>query len=314
MKTTRNALRLGSRTATPVHHWELLEPMEARTLLTATLSFAAAAGTPPALLGGSNTTLPPTTIVTPIGLTIAATVGVPFTGDVGLIKGLTGVQLTQLKAFINWGDTPTAVTPGSTATSGASITSGTPGTVYFDTAGVLHVAGTHTYMNTGRFPVTVTVIQNPPAGSLQPSRLYRIYSSAVVTSQTTGVVITPTVNQSFTGIVGNFKYVLPPVANPVGTTLVAFINWGDGNAISKGTITLNTDGSYSVIGTHTYTAVSTFHITITVFEQYPWPTPLPVGTTATNGPLPSTLVPPQRLIAVINSTAIVLPGTITPTV
>lgn len=335
MKTTRDLTHCGSRNAGRARHWDLLEPMEGRLLLsTVAPAILSAVGTPPGVLlgtgtGGNVITPPPISPVVPVGLTIAATVGVPFDGDVGLIKGLTGVAVSQLSATINWGDSPIAVTPGSTAVTTITGTpptgnTGTPASkIYFDSAGVLHIAGIHTYLKAGQFPVTINVIQSPPAGSLGPTRLYRIYSNAVVTEKTTGVVITPTVNQSFTGVVGNFTYVLPPVAtpavNPVATTLVAFINWGDGTLVSKGTITQTASGNYSVTGTHTYTAVSTFKITISVFAQSPWlpPFPIPVGgntsstTTDPSGPLPSTLCPPTRLIALIYSTANVQPAVTT---
>ncbi len=46
-------------------------------------------------------------------------------------------------------------------------------------------------------------------------------------------------------------------------TLSATINWGDGSS-SAGTVSLNTDGSYSVTGSHTYAEEGSFDLTVQV--------------------------------------------------
>jgi hypothetical protein len=265
--------------------------------------------TQPPTTGGVIVAPPPTTQVTSVGLTIAAVAGATFSGDVGLLKGLSGTSLQLLTATINWGDSP-AVPVAPVATNATGITTTSPAKLYFDAAGVLHVAGTHTYARAGTYPISISVIQNPPAGTAQPSRLYKISSSAVVGAKADAIVIKPTINQPFTGIVGKFNFNLPPATSTMKPTLLASINWGDGSAASAGTITKNTDGSYSVTGTHTYIALSTFHIAVTVYEQFLPVGPTPVPLTGTNAAQPVPVPSVVLLVAQISSTAIVQPGTV----
>ncbi len=298
MRASRGVTRRGLRAV------RLMEPLEERQLLSVStvVGGAAGAGVPVAAVTSTAGT------VTTIPLTITATVGAPFAGDVGEISGLSPGLLPRLKAFINWGDGPVAV---------SATTMLSQGVVYFDNAGLLHVRGTHTYETTGQFAVTVSVIQSPPAGSLSLTALYTIHSTAVVTGNSAGgVTINETAKVPFTAIVGKFNVPPSPLANPVQVVLKAVINWGDGTS-SMGTILATpTTGpgvpayNYVVDGTHTYATAGTYAITVTVYEQYPLlpgPTPLP---------LPVSPVSPLWIlwIAKIDSTAIVTtataPGTV----
>jgi hypothetical protein len=222
-------------------------------------------------------------------------VGVPFSGDVGELQGLAPSTLPRLKATINWGDS-TAVTPGQ---------------LYFDGAGLLHVSWTHTYAASGTDVVTVSVVLNPPPGTTIPSILYTIKSQAVVTQNSAGgVTITPTVGQSFTGVVGTFSlpYALPltgagtaagGITTPGNLKLTAIISWGD-HTSSVGVVEPNAVGGYGVLGTHTYSAVGKFRIVVTVFGQYPF---VPLARTT---PIPPAPVPPFILLVDrIYSTAVV---------
>jgi hypothetical protein len=247
---------------------------------------------------------PVTCPVTPIGVTIHAVAGVQFAGDVGLLKGLSPIvspmvmtvggpgpaMWPALTATINWGDnTPV-----------------TQGQVVFDSLSIVQVQGTHTYGGAGKFAVTVDVVQDPPAGSLAPSRLYVINSTADVTQNSVGgVTITPTVNQPFTGTVGTFvDSSASPLAgglSPIAKTFRAAIDWGDGQiTIAQVVQDPTVAGQYDVIGTHTYTTVATFHIKIMVTEVLappvtPGPTPLGGATGL------------SFLFTTIDSTAIVQP-------
>jgi hypothetical protein len=271
-----------------------MEPLESRHLL----SGAVLAGVilPPSVLHVAATTSTVTSVV-PIPVTIQAVVGAAFTGDVGKISGLSPTLLPRLKAFINWGD----------STSATSLPPSS-GTIYFDATGILHVRGTHTYQQAGTFPVTVSVILNPLTGSLQPSILYTINSKAVVIANSLGgVTLNETANVTFTAIVGYFNLPPNPIASAVQPVLKALINWGDGTT-SLGTILAlpttvgTTTFAYAVQGTHTYANSGTFPIAVTVFELYsglPGPTPL------LSSPIAAEWI---RLIARINSMAIVAPG------
>lgn len=255
-----------------------LETLESRTLLTATL---------PSLIGvvapipGPVTTAPLAPVTT-VPVTIQAVAGAAFVGDVGMIRGLTPATLPLLKATINWGDSTPA----------------TAGVLSFDSAGVLHVQGQHTYAKAGAFPLTVSVIQNPPPGSMAPSKLYVINSKAQVSQNSVGgVTIHSVPNQPFSGVVGTFTFAL---ASPVNYVLNAVINWGDGQS-SVGKIVVTTTGAYSVLGTHTYAAVGTYRINIVVTARPPaGPTPTPTAT-------PTLVI----MVANILSTAIV--SSLTPT-
>ncbi|MFI5379248.1 MAG: hypothetical protein ACHRHE_08125 [Tepidisphaerales bacterium] len=304
MKSALGVARLRSRHLSRSVRPELLERLEGRTLLsgiTPTPVLPPVVPVPPPG-GGVVVTPPVVNQVMPVGFALAGLTGTAFSGDVGLLKGLSGVPLSRLTAMINWGDS-FAVTPTGAAT-GA-----TPGRLYFDAAGVLHVAGTHTYAKAGTYPIIISVVQNPPPGSMAPSRLFRIVSSAAITDKATAIVVTPTIGQPFTGVVGKFNYILPPLAASLRSLLVATINWGDGSPASAGSIARNTDGSYSVIGTHTYNSLSTFHVAVTVYEQVlpVSPTPIPLaGTKLVPVPTPAWV----RLITQISSTAIVQPGVV----
>jgi hypothetical protein len=83
-----------------------------------------------------------------------------------------------------------------------------------------------------------------------------------------------------------------PVANPVAPVLSAQIQWGDGGT-SAGKLVLNTDGTYSVVGAHTYTAVGTYRIIVLVTETTPIASPAGVS----GGPI--------LLLDTIYSTAVV---------
>jgi hypothetical protein len=181
--------------------------------------------------------------------------------------------------------------------------------VYFDSTGLLHVSGTHTYPLAGNYPVTVSVIESPPAGSLQPTILYTINSKAVVTgiaNSPGGVTIHEAAKVPFTAIVGYFNVPPSPTASPVAPVIQALINWGDGTT-SMGTIVRQTSSTtaanayaYAVQGTHTYATAATFGIVVTVYEASPLPGPTPLQGGSTTDPLW------VLLIAQINSTAIVL--------
>ena len=258
-----------------------MESLENRTLLSAVSVMPAVAAI--SSEGGTTIVAPtPVNTVTTIPVKIQAVAGVAYSGDVGMIKGLSAAWLPRLSATIQWGD-GTTVAP-------------QKATLVFDSAGVLHVQGAHTYAKAGTFAVTVSVVLAPPAGTTTPTQLYTINSSATVTQNSQGgVTIFPLLKQPFTGVVGTFTFASPvanPVANPVAPVLSAQIQWGDGGT-SAGKLVLNTDGTYSVVGAHTYTAVGTYRIIVLVTETTPIASPAGVS----GGPI--------LLLDTIYSTAVV---------
>ncbi len=266
-----------------------MESLENRTLLSAipVLPVPVAVSS-----GGGTVVVPPTpptpiTTVTTIPVKIQAVMGIAYSGDVGMITGLSPALLPRLSATVQWGDN-TTVAP-------------QKATLVFDSAGVLHVQGVHTYAKAGTFAVTVNVILAPPAGSLSLTQLYTINSTAIVTQNSQGgVTIYPPLKQPFAAVVGTFTFA-SPVASPLSPSLSAQIQWGDGGA-STGQVVRNTDGTYSVIGAHTYNAVGTYRIIVLVTEQTPITAPAGVS----GGPI--------LLLDTIYSTAIVQAVATLPTV
>jgi hypothetical protein len=242
--------------------------------------------------GGTTIVAPtptPITTVTTIPVKIQAVVGIPYSGDVGQIKGLSPSLLSRLHATVQWGDNPSDPLDKIVLS--------------FDSTGILHVQDTHAYAKVGTYAVTVNVYLDPPAGSLAPTQLFTINSTATVTQNSLGgVTIYPPLNQPFTGVVGTFTYASPiatpaatPISNPVAPVFVAQISWGDGTA-SVGKVVLNTaTGTCSVVGTHTYDAVGTYRMVIVVTSS---PVAVPVATV-----LP--ILPIAPVLTTIYSTAIV---------
>jgi len=109
------------------------------------------------------------------------------------------------------------------------------------------------------------------------------------------VVIHPVVGQPFSGTVGTLT--TPIHLTMLGTLyqVKTIIIWGDGTA-SAGTIVANQSGGYNIVGTHTYRVSGSFNIHIAVA----------IGPTTQPGVFPRPLLP-DRLIAVIDSTADVTP-------
>jgi hypothetical protein len=68
--------------------------------------------------------------------------------------------------------------------------------------------------------------------------------------------ISATAGQSFSGVVAT-------VTDPAGGGLLAMIAWGDGQT-SAGTVSANSDGTFSVRGTHTYAQPGSYAVMVTV--------------------------------------------------
>lgn len=255
-----------------------MECLENRMLLSVAPLLPAAVAS---ATGGTTIVAPtPITTVTTIPVKIQALVGIPYSGDVGQIKGLSPATLPRLHATVQWGDNP------STPLDKIVLS--------FDSTGILHVQDTHAYGKAGTYAVTVNVYLDPPTGSMAPTQLFTINSTATVTQNSQGgVTIYPPLKLPFTAVVGTFTY-SSPVANPVAPVFVAQVQWGDGGA-SVGKVVRNTDGTYSVVGAHTYSTVGTYRIVIVVTAS---PVAIPVASV-----LP--ILPIAPVLTTIYSTAIV---------
>ena len=145
------------------------------------------------------------------------------------------------------------------------------------------VYSSNVYAKPGAYPVNV-VVTGSNNSFAQGSTTATVSDAPLSTSP---VTISTLIQTPFSGVVAYFQ-----TNNSYATSgdFKAFINWGDGATSSPGTISSNGFDSFSVVGQHTYTAVGTLPITVTIFS--------PGGQTN-----------------VVNSTAIVtaLPVTVYPT-
>jgi hypothetical protein len=171
---------------------------------------------------------------------ITAFAGTAFSGQVA-----TGTYSGQgsLSATINWGDGSGAV----------------PATVTITSPGNFTVSGSHTYANTGSFPLTV-VVTNTITGT-------GFTSSATATSSSTAtVVVGPSVTaQNITAFAGTaFSGQVATGTYSGQGSLSATINWGDGSGAVPATVTITSPGNFTVSGTHTYANTGSFPLTVTV--------------------------------------------------
>jgi hypothetical protein len=211
-----------------------------------------------ALAGSLVVTVPP--LSAPEATTINGTIATFTDSD-------TSEPASNFSAVIDWGD-------------GTPLTAGT----IAGGSGAFTVSGSHMYadeLNPGTITVTVTDTVNP--GSATGTGAATISEADVLTP--TGSTFSATMGVPFSGTVATFTDTY--TAN-VPSDFTATINWGDGPAVTAGTVT-GGGGFFSVSGTHTYTFPGHFVPTVTISEDAP-------GTaTATAFPTASVL-PPAGLL------------------
>ena len=168
-------------------------------------------------VGGSTATATSTATVadaplTATALPISATEGAPITATVATFTDANpNAAVGDFTATINWGD-------GTTST----------GTIT-EQNGVFSVAGTHTYAEEGKDPISVTITD--VGGSTATATSTATVADAALTA--TALPISATEGAPITATVATFTDANPNAA--VGD-FTATINWGDGTT-STGTIT-----------------------------------------------------------------------------
>jgi hypothetical protein len=202
--------------------------------------------------GGASAT--DSTPVTVAGLSVVTitqlTAPTPFEGiSSGTVSVATFTDSDQslgagdFTASVDWGDGTTE-----------------PGTVIANGDGTFRVEDSHTYAEEG--PVTFSV-------SVTDS-----HNSIGTESTTAGAVDAPlhlpgvSPPSAFVGMpTGQVTLATFTDTNPGGTVsdFSASVDWGDGTT-DMGTIVSNADGSFSVLGNHTYTSMSTFTLAVTVTD------------------------------------------------
>ncbi len=162
------------------------------------------------------------------GVNVSAVEGQPFTGLVATFTDANPrAPISDFTAVIAWGDATTSA-----------------GVIGVNPTGGFTISGSHVYAEEGTYPITVTI--KDVGGSLATA----ISVAAVVDAPLTASPVTLRVSEerAFTAVVATFVD-----ANPLApvSDFTAMIDWGDGTR-SAGAIVANTDGSFSVVGTHTY--------------------------------------------------------------
>ncbi len=250
--------------------------------------------------GGQSATIldPPTTIAPATPVTINRTDLALTPTPVTLANGTVGTPLnnvvvgtftdtdpfgvaTDFTATINWGD--------GTAT--------TTGQIQPDSAlagNSFEVLGSHLYVVSGAFPITVTVQDNGSSGTQTINGVpttftdtggqsttisdpaITIVPATPVTTTRTDLPLTPTPVTLAGGTVGT------PLTNTlVGTftdsdpfgkagDFTATINWGDGTPSSTGVVQADSalsGNGFEVLGTHLYVVSGNFAITVTVLDN-----------------------------------------------
>jgi hypothetical protein len=156
-----------------------------------------------------------------------------------LNAGSAGVGLT---AGINWGDDQTSA-----------------GTINVVSGGGFNVTGSHTWTAAGSYPVGITISDVDGDQEL-------LYSTVTVASPLSLFASTVFATQgvAFSGTVAEFAS-QDPLA--VAGNFSAQVVWGDGQT-SAGTISANSDGSFSVSATHTYAAAGAPTVIVTVSDSH----------------------------------------------
>jgi hypothetical protein len=226
--------------------------------ITGTNSYVAAGTDPVSIVvtgpGSSTTTIQSKAIIADAALSstsvaINPVLGNPFNGVVAAFTETNpSASAGQFTAIINWGDGTTTTGAVSSSTSGSS-------------GATFNVAGSHTYLAPGSYPVTVTITDTN--GGATATQLNTTVSPLMPTNGTT---VNPTAETAFTGIIGSF--VDTDTKNAATTSFTAVITWGDGHtstaSTAAGTIQLSGTNQFLISGTNTYATAGNYPIGIVV--------------------------------------------------
>jgi hypothetical protein len=160
----------------------------------------------------------------------------------------------DFSATINWGD-------------GTSIVTGN-GTVVTDPHGGFDVQGSHTYANSGFFPVSVTITHTAnPADKVTATANTTASVSSGSFSGVTGVPVSGTegTTLSTTGGVEVASFDFGSDNSESTTNFTASINWGDGN-VTTGTVGGggNSSTPFTVTGSNTYAEAGDHPVQVTI--------------------------------------------------
>jgi hypothetical protein len=201
-----------------------------------------------------------------------------------------GNPAVDYKASIDWGD-------------GTAIDT-TTATFTKDGGGVIHVSGTHSYLEEGKYRavITITDTDGPTGSTTVPRSSVAVANTVTVADAPLAVAPgSPTAIAATEGqplsqiIIAKFSDTDPNELEPGDLANLEYtvsVNWGDGTAIDNSAVIVQTGlpGSpYNILGSnHIYPNEGTFQVTITVQDVGGAP-PLVINTTANVGEAP--LVP-----------------------
>ncbi|HVC98047.1 MAG TPA: DUF4214 domain-containing protein, partial [Pirellulales bacterium] len=180
---------------------------------------------------------------TGVGVTLAASEGAAFSGNVATINEA-GAKPGDFSTTINWGD------GGSSA-----------GTVAADPNGGFDVVGNHTYAEEGTSAVQVivtdahshTITVNSQANVADAP----LAATAVPFSLASGLTLNDATVATFTDAGG-----ADATANYAAT-----IDWGDGSSATAGTVAAAAGGVFQVTGSHTYAVTGNDHVAVTIHDE-----------------------------------------------
>ncbi len=188
------------------------------------------------------------------GTSFPATPGVPVSPSTvvaNVIDTNPNATAKNLTAVINWGD-------GTSTTTGTANATNSPGS--------FTVTGTHTYASpsaSGTYMVTVTI--GDPNGPVTTATSTAYIASPLAAS---GTIVSATANLPLPAntVVANL---IDTNSHANAQTIIALINWGDGQ-ISQGTVnSTGVQGVYTVTGGHTYTgtiATGSYPVTVSISD------------------------------------------------
>jgi hypothetical protein len=157
-------------------------------------------------------------------------------------------------ANINWGDGSSSA--GTVSGSGPSFT----------------VTGSHTYTDEegdevlGGSPDVVVSIVRDGSVTITPSGTVAVADADVLTMTTK--TIGGSSGQALTGVtVATFT---DTNTSNIASDLIANIDWGDGSTVDVGSVS-GSAGSFTVTGSHTYTADGQYNVNVTIIDDLPLP-------------------------------------------
>ncbi len=145
-------------------------------------------------------------------------------------------------ATINWGDN----------------SSPTAGSVQSAPGGGYQVLGDHTFGAAGTYTVTTTVLDVPANQSVTGATI-----ALVADAELTPTAVDATATEGTSAANVTLATFTDANASASPSAYSATIDWGDGTAVSAGTIA-STGSGYSVAGTHTYALDGSFSATVTI--------------------------------------------------